>query len=128
MSSIPSDLKYAKSHEWVRKSSTPRHVVVGITDFAQSALGDVTFVQLPAVGRVLKREESFGTVESVKAVSEVYAPLSGKVLKVNEALNADPAVINTDPYAGGWLLELEVSDESEWSALLDPQAYQSVAV
>jgi len=127
MSDIPKDLLYAKSHEWVRKASAPHVVTVGITDFAQSALGDVTYLQLPDLGRVLKKGEVFGTVESVKAVSELYAPISGKIIKRNEALAADPAPVNSAPYAEGWMLEIEASDESEFATLLKPEAYASVA-
>jgi glycine cleavage system H protein len=127
MSDIRKDCLYTKDHEWVKKSATPRIVVVGITDFAQSSLGDVTYVQLPTVGKALKKGESIGSVESVKAVSDIYAPLSGKVLKVNSALDADPSVLNSDPFGAGWILELEVEGESEFSALLSPDAYANVA-
>ena len=127
MSQIRKDYFYTKDHEWVKRSALPRVVVVGISDFAQAALGDVTYVQLPEVGRSFKKGESFGSVESVKAVSDVYAPLSGKVLKVNEALGADPAPINQDPYEAGWIMELEISDEAEFSLLLNAGAYESIA-
>lgn len=127
MSDIPKDLLYAKSHEWVRKGGG-RTVIVGISDFAQAALGDVTYLQLPELGRVLARGEVFGTVESVKAVSELYAPLSGKVTKLNDALTADPAPLNSSPYGQGWVLEMEISNEGELGELLKPEAYASVAV
>lgn len=127
MSIIPKELLFTKSHEWVRKSGTSKVVKVGITDFAQSALGDVTFVQLPEVGRTLKREEVFGSVESVKTASDLYAPVSGKVVAVNPSLGSDPAPVNQEPYGNGWLLEIEMSDESELAKLLQPQAYEAVA-
>ena len=127
MSQIPNDLFYTKEHEWVRKSSTPKHIQVGITDFAQAALGDVTFVQLPAVGTQIKKGQTFGSVESVKAVSDLYAPVSGRVSKINEALNNDPSPINSDPYKGAWMIEVELGDETELKDLLSPQAYQNIA-
>jgi glycine cleavage system H protein len=127
VSDIPSDLHYTAEHEWVRRSGddTAR---VGITDFAQSALGDVVFVQLPDVGAELTVGESFGEVESTKSVSDLYAPLSGKVTAVNTDLDGSPQLMNSDPYGGGWLLDLQVSDaaalESALSALLDAEAYR----
>jgi glycine cleavage system H protein len=127
MSDIRKDLLYTKEHEWVRRSSNPRIVSIGITDFAQSSLGDVTYLDAPAVGSMLKQNQVFGSIESVKSVSELFAPLSGKVVKLNEALVADPAPINASPYEDGWLIELEISDESELSSLLSPEAYEQVA-
>ena len=127
MSEIKQDLQYTKDHEWVKKTATPKVVVIGITDFAQSALGDVTFLQLPSVGKAFSRGEVLGTVESVKAVSDIYAPLSGKIVKINEALVQDPSPLNTNPFEKGWLVELEVSNESEFADLLSPGAYASVA-
>jgi glycine cleavage system H protein len=127
MSSIPKDLQYTKEHEWIRKSGNPRVVVVGITDFAQSALGDVTYVDLPAVGKVFKKNEVFGTVESVKSVSELYAPLSGKIIKINADLANTPELVNQDPYSKAWMIELEITNESEFQGLLNPQAYEQHA-
>src|SRR4051794_516591 len=98
MSEIKKNLLYTKNHEWVKKGSTPKLVVVGITDFAQASLGDVTYIQLPAVGATFKQGDVFGTVESVKAVSDIYAPVSGKISKVNEDLVKDPAPVNTSPF------------------------------
>lgn len=127
MSDIPPDLHYTTEHEWVRRSAddTAR---VGITDFAQSALGDVVFVQLPEVGAELTAGESFGEVESTKSVSDLYAPLSGKVSAVNAELEGSPQLVNSDPYGAGWLLDVEVSDvaalESAISSLLDAEAYR----
>jgi len=127
MSEIKKDLLYTKDHEWVRKGDSVTSVVVGITDFAQAALGDVTFLQLPPVGTVFKRHDIVGSVESVKAVSDIFAPLSGTVSKINETLVADPAPLNTDPFGTAWLFELEVTNENEFKDLLTPDAYATVA-
>jgi glycine cleavage system H protein len=127
MSEIRPDCLYTKDHEWVKKTPQGKIVVVGITDFAQASLGDVTFIQLPSQGKTFKKGEIIGTVESVKAVSDIYAPLSGTIRKINETLNQDPAPLNTDPFGKAWLLELEISDETELAKLLSPEAYASVA-
>ena len=127
MSDIPPDLHYTAEHEWVRRSGedTAR---IGITDFAQSALGDVVFVQLPDVGTELTAGESFGEVESTKSVSDLYAPVSGKVSAVNDDLDGSPQLVNSDPYGAGWLLDVQVSDgaelESAIATLLDAEAYR----
>lgn len=127
MSDIPPELHYTAEHEWVRRSGDDT-VRVGITDFAQSALGDVVFVQLPDVGADLTAGESFGEVESTKSVSDLYAPLSGKVSAVNTDLEGSPQLVNSDPYGAGWLLDVQVSDvaaaESAISSLLDAEAYR----
>lgn len=127
MSDIPPDLRYTAEHEWVRRSGDDT-VRVGITDFAQSALGDVVFVQLPDVGTELTAGESFGEVESTKSVSDLYAPLSGKVSAVNTDLDGSPQLVNSDPYGTGWLLDVQVSEvgelESAISSLLDAEAYR----
>ncbi|MCA2244531.1 MULTISPECIES: glycine cleavage system protein GcvH [Mycobacterium] len=127
MSDIPPDLHYTAEHEWVRRSGDDT-VRVGITDFAQSALGDVVFVQLPDVGAELTAGESFGEVESTKSVSDLYAPVSGKVSAVNTDLEGSPQLVNSDPYGAGWLLDVQVSDvaaaESAISSLLDAEAYR----
>ena len=127
MSDIPPDLHYTAEHEWVRRSGDDT-VRVGITDFAQSALGDVVFVQLPDVGTELTAGESFGEVESTKSVSDLYAPVSGKVAAVNTDLDGSPQLVNSDPYGDGWLLDVQVSDvgelESAISSLLDAEAYR----
>jgi len=125
MSNIPSELKYAKSHEWL-KSGADGTALVGITDYAQNSLGDITFVQLPKVGAVLKAGETFGVVESVKAASDVYAPLAGTVLEVNKALDANPEKVNSSPYADGWMLKLKLANPAEVSALLSPEDYGKV--
>ena len=126
MSSIPKDLLYTKDHEWVKASPTPGIVIVGVTDFAQNSLGDVTFLQLPEVGRAVKKGEVFGTVESVKAVSDLYAPVSGTVVKINQALVQTPDPINQDPY-GAWMIEIQMSVENEKNTLLNAEAYAQVA-
>ncbi len=120
---IPDDLKYTKDHEWARQKGTK--VLVGITDFAQDALGDVVFVELPAVGDEVKRGESFGVVESTKAVSELFAPVSGKVVEVNDPLVEAPETINEDPYEEGWMIAIEPSDPKELAGLLDAAAYKA---
>lgn len=122
MSNIPSDLRYAKSHEWVRLESDGT-AVVGITDYAQNSLGDITYVQLPKAGATLKAGESFGVVESVKAASDVYAPIGGTVLAVNDALNGTPETVNREPYTGGWMLKLKPTNPAEAGALLDANGY-----
>ncbi len=127
MSDIPPDLHYTAEHEWVRRSGNDT-ARVGITDFAQSALGDVVFVQLPDVGTELTAGESFGEVESTKSVSDLYAPVSGKVFAVNSELEGSPQLVNSDPYGAGWLLDVQASDvaelESGISSLLDAEAYR----
>jgi glycine cleavage system H protein len=127
VSDIPPDLHYTAEHEWVRRSGDDT-VRVGITDFAQSALGDVVFVQLPDVGAEVTAGESFGEVESTKSVSDLYAPLSGTVTAVNGDLDGSPQLVNSDPYGAGWLLDIQVSDgaelESAIPALLDAEAYR----
>ena len=116
----PTDLKYTKDHEWVRLSGSEARV--GITDYAQKQLGDVVYLELPDVGRSLKQGEVFGTIESVKAVSELYAPVSGEVTEVNTALTSKPEAVNKDPH-GSWMIAVKVADAGEASALLDSTAY-----
>jgi glycine cleavage system H protein len=127
VSEVPSDLQYTTEHEWVRRTGDGA-VRVGITDFAQSALGDVVFVQLPEVGAALTAGESFGEVESTKSVSDLYAPVSGKVVAVNGDLEGSPDLVNSDPYGAGWLVDLEV-EQSDLDAvagsLLDAEAYRA---
>lgn len=127
MSQIPADLMYTKDHEWVKKTSTPKLVIVGVTDFAQSSLGDVTFLQLPELNKAFKKGEVFGTVESVKAVSDLYAPVSGRIVKINQTLVNDPSPVNTDPYGNAWMVEFEMDNESELQQLLNAQAYAAHA-
>ncbi|MGV9427014.1 glycine cleavage system protein GcvH [Streptomyces sp. NPDC003656] len=124
MSLIPSELRYAESHEWVRPEADGA-MSIGLTDHAQKALGDVVFVELPAVGKVLNLGEPVGTVESVKAASEFYAPVGGEVIAVNDEVAEDPELINQEPY-DTWLVRLKPSNTSDYEKLLDATAYQAV--
>lgn len=121
---VPDDLRYTPEHEWA--SLEDGKVKVGLTDFAQDALGDVVFVELPSVGGVVSRSGELGEVESTKSVSQVYAPVGGTVVEVNVALNDEPELINTDPYGDGWLCVIEASAPSELEDLLDAAAYRSL--
>jgi glycine cleavage system H protein len=122
MSTIPADRRYAKSHEWL-KLADDGTATIGITDYAQAALGDITFVQLPKVGAALKAGAVFGVVESVKAASDLYAPVSGVVTATNSALDQAPETLNRDPYADAWILKLTLTAPAEADALLDAVAY-----
>jgi glycine cleavage system H protein len=124
MSNVPADLRYAKSHEWIRLESDGT-ATVGISDYAQNSLGDITYVQLPKVGATLKAGETFGVVESVKAASDLYAPVGGTVVAVNSALDNAPETVNSAPYAEGWMLKLKVSDNASDAGLMDAAAYTS---
>ena len=124
MAENPKDLRYTKEHEWARR--TGKTIVVGVTAHAQEALGDVVYVDLPKVGAVLSAGASFGTVESTKAVSELFAPLGGKVVKVNQALTDAPQLINQDPYGKGWICEVEPSAPAELDGLMDAPAYAAL--
>ncbi len=119
---FPSDLKYSKEHEWVRLEGDT--AVIGISDHAQDELGDVVYVELPEVGRALKQDETFGVVESVKAVSDVYTPLSGEISEVNTKLADEPELINNAPYGDGWIIKVKAADLSEMDGLMDVAAYQ----
>ncbi len=123
MSSIPADLKYTKEHEWVRESSATTFQI-GITDFAQGALGDIVYIQLPKVGQSVKAGEVCGEVESTKSVSEIYSPLTGIVKSVNPALDANPELLNQDPYTAGWIAEIEISAPA--SDLLSSAEYEAL--
>ncbi|MGI2257886.1 glycine cleavage system protein GcvH [Shewanella sp. GXUN23E] len=125
MSNIPTELKYASSHEWVRKESDGSYTV-GITEHAQELLGDMVFVELPEVGDTVSAGEDCAVAESVKAASDIYAPLSGEVLAVNEALEDAPELVNSDAYGDGWFFRIMPSDTSELDNLLDADAYQAV--
>jgi len=118
---IPSDLKYAKSHEWVRVDGDA--ATVGITDHAQNELTDVVFVELPAAGRTVAAAEACAVVESVKAASDIYAPVAGEIIEGNPALESDPGLVNTDPYGEGWLFRIRLSSPGDLDALLDAAAY-----
>ena len=124
MSSIPPDLRYTKEHEYVKPTADRAVVVVGITDYAQGELGDVVFVELPKVGARFKRMEAFGTIEAVKAVSELFCPVAGEVLEVNGGLEGDPASVNRDPYGAGWMVKLKLSDAAELESLLTSAQYK----
>lgn len=114
-------LKYAESHEWCKLEGDS--ATIGITDFAQAELGDVVYVELPEVGTTIEAKETFGVVESVKAASDVYSPVSGEVVEINEALVDDPSKLNSEPFEGGWMMKIKVSDASEADALMDSDAY-----
>lgn len=121
---VPEQLRYSRDHEWV--SLTGNRARVGITDYAQDALGDVVYVQLPDMGATVAAGDSFGEVESTKSVSDVYAPVSGTVVAVNDALADSPDLLNSDPYGAGWICEIEVSGDAEVQVLLDAAAYQAL--
>ena len=125
MSSVPSDLRYAKSHEWLKPAGDGT-AIIGITDYAQASLGDITYVQMPKVGAALKAGDTFGVVESVKAASDLYAPVAGTVIEVNAALDSAPETVNQVPYEGGWMLKLKLNDPASPSGLLDASSYQKL--
>jgi glycine cleavage system H protein len=118
---IPAELKYTKDHEWVRVEGNV--ATIGITDFAQSELGDIVYVEIETEGEELAQEEVFGSVEAVKTVSDLFMPISGKIIEFNTALEANPEAVNTDAYGEGWMIKVEISNESELSSLLDAAAY-----
>ena len=124
MSNVPDDLVYTKEHEYVAKTGDPAVVRIGITDYAQGELGDVVFVNLPKPGDKVDGHQSFGTIEAVKAVSELYAPLAGEVVEVNGALESDPAVVNRDPYGDGWMIALRLENPAELDDMLSASAYR----
>ncbi len=121
---VPAELSYSTDHEWTRLEGN--RVRVGITDYAQDALGDVVYVQVPAIGTAVSAGESFGEVESTKSVSDIYAPVSGTIVAVNEALAETPQLLNEDPYGAGWICEIEIGDDAELSGLLDATAYTTL--
>ena len=121
---FPEDLKYTKEHEWVRVEGD--HVTVGITAFAQDELGDIVFVEVPKIGQSLNQNATFGVVESVKTVSDLFAPVSGEVINVNTDLEAHPNQVNTDPYGSGWMIVLKLANPSELDALMDAGQYRSM--
>lgn len=123
MSNVPADLKYAKSHEWVRVSGDS--AVVGITDHAQHELTDVVFVELPEVGRKIKASEPCAVVESVKTASDIYSPLSGEIVEVNQAVVDNPGLVNTEPYGGGWFFKVHLAARDELNGLLAPEQYSA---
>ena len=123
MSNVPSDLKYTKSHEWVRVSGDT--ATVGITDHAQHELTDIVFVELPEIGKQFKSGEATAVVESVKTASDIYSPVSGQILETNKAVVDNPALANTEPYAGGWFFKIKLSNPAELNSLLSPESYQA---
>jgi glycine cleavage system H protein len=125
VSDIPQDLLYTDDHEYLKPAGEPGVVYIGITDYAQGELGDIVFVELPKVGATFKKHDVFGTIEAVKAVSELYAPVSGEVLEINPRLDAEPAVVNNKPYGDGWMIKLRMTDERERAGLLDAAAYKA---
>lgn len=122
--SLPTDFKYSEEHEWVKTEGN--NVRIGITDFAQSELGDIVFVELPEVGDEIEADEPFGSVESVKTVSELYAPVSGKVVEINEELEDSPEFVNESPFEKAWMIVVEPSDTSELENLMDASAYKEM--
>ncbi len=123
MSDIPSDLRYTEEHEYVKPADDDDVVIIGITDYAQGELGDVVYVDLPAVGATFDKMEVFGTIEAVKAVSELYCPVAGKIVEINGQLDNDPALINQDPYGDGWMIKLRMRNPSEMDAALSAADY-----
>jgi len=123
MSNVPPGLRYAKSHEWLKLASDGT-ATVGISDYAQNSLGDITYVQMPKVGAVLKAGETFGVVESVKAASDLYAPVGGTVVATNPALESAPETVNKSPYDDGWMLKLKLTNPADANALMDAAAYE----
>lgn len=124
MSETPNDLLYSEEHEYLKKSDEAGVYFVGITDYAQGELGDVVYVELPSVGETFGKADVFGTVEAVKAVSDLFCPISGEIVAVNEALSDDPSVVNRDPYGAGWMIKLRVEDEGQLDTLLGAEEYQ----
>jgi glycine cleavage system H protein len=122
---IPANLKYTKDHEWIKVEGN--EAIVGITDFAQSQLGDVVFVEIETEGETLDKEEVFGTIEAVKTVSDMFMPISGKVIAVNDKLADTPEVVNKDPYGNGWMIRIEISDASQLDELLSATQYAEIA-
>lgn len=123
MSEIPADLQYTEEHEYVKLADDPKVVSVGITDYAQGELGDVVYVDLPEVGATFARMDVFGTIEAVKAVSELFCPVAGEVVEVNEGLEADPSLVNKDPYGEGWMIRLRVRSADDLKVLLSAADY-----
>lgn len=121
---IPAELKYTKEHEWVKMEGNV--AVIGITDYAQSELGDIVFIELPEIGDEIVQAKPFGVIEAVKAVSDMFAPVSGKVTAINDSLDDNPMVINQDPYGEGWMLKIELSDMEEIDKLLDADSYKKI--
>lgn len=123
--SIPADLKYTREHEWI-KDNGDGTVIIGITDFAQGELGDIVFVELDPEGTEISKDDTFGTVEAVKTVSDLYAPVDGEIIEINEALEDEPESVNDDPYGDGWMVKVKLDDESQLEDLLTSEQYEEV--
>ena len=121
---FPADLKYTKDHEWIKVDGDTG--TIGITEYAQGELGDVVFVELPTVGTKIQQGKQFGTIEAVKTVSDLFAPVGGEVVEVNESLKDSPEIVNKDPYSGGWMVKVKIADTAELNALLDAPKYQEM--
>ena len=125
MSDVPGGLLYSAEHEYLKATDNEGEYIVGITDYAQGELGDVVFVELPSAGDSFDKMATFGTIEAVKAVSDLYSPATGEIVAVNEALDDDPSLVNAEPYDGGWMIKLRVSDPSELEGLMDADGYRA---
>jgi len=125
VANVPDDLRYTADHEYVKTTSDAGVVIVGITDYAQGELGDVVFVNLPKSGQKFDAHQAFGTIEAVKAVSDLFCPVAGEVVAINDGLDGDPAVVNRAPYTDGWMIKLKVSNPADLDSLLTPAAYRS---
>lgn len=124
MANVPADLSYTAEHEYAKKTNDPSVIQIGITDYAQGELGDVVYVELPKAGASFEKGAVFGTIEAVKAVSELYCPVAGSIVEVNKALEQDPAAVNRDPYGAGWMIKLKVKDSGELKGLMNAAAYE----
>ena len=124
MANVPADLQYTADHEYVKATDDPSVVQIGITDYAQDQLGDVVFVELPKVGDKFKAHDVFGTIEAVKAVSELYSPVAGEVTAINSRLDGEPALVNSDPYGEGWMIKMRLSNAADRDGLMDAGAYK----
>jgi len=124
VSDIPQELRYTEDHEYVKPAEEPDTVYIGITDYAQGELGDIVYVELPKVGTTLGKHDVFGTIEAVKAVSELFSPVAGEVVAVNDRLDKEPQVVNSEPYGDGWMIKVRLSSSAEMDALLDAEGYR----
>jgi glycine cleavage system H protein len=125
VSEIPKDLLYTEEHEYVKPTDDPSVVAIGVTDYAQGELGDIVFIELPKVGATFGKHDVFGTVEAVKAVSELYTPVAGEIVAVNDRLDKEPALVNSSPYGDGWMVKMRLKDAGEKSSLLNADAYSA---
>jgi glycine cleavage system H protein len=126
VSEIPQDLRYTEEHEYVRAAEEPGTVYIGITDYAQGELGDIVYVELPSVGASYGKHDVFGTIEAVKAVSELFSPLAGEIVAVNDRLDKEPQIVNTAPYTDGWMIKLKMANPADRDALMDAAAYEKL--